>query len=85
MKLLKRLILIIGAIGFSGCSSVKYKLIHKSFELDSPCIFQKFTELEKAAMLESIGRKIDHNEQTCKIQHSKNNGILQAHNELHEN
>ena len=85
MKLLRILILITGGIGFSGCTSVKYKLIHESLEAqDSPCTFQKFTESEKAAMSESIGRKIDHNHQTCEIQHKKNNGILLKHNELHQ-
>lgn len=84
MKLLRILILITGGIIFSGCSSVKYKLIHKSLELDNPCIFQKLTESEKAVILESTGRKIDHNHQSCEIQHKKNSGILQAHNELHQ-
>ena len=84
MKLLKILILMIGVNASSACSTTKYKIIHKSLELSTPCVFVKFTETEIQSMSEAVGRKIDHNHQNCEIQHKKNNGILAKHNELHQ-
>ena len=84
MKLLKILILTIGVTTSSSCSTIRYKNIHVGLELQTPCIFEKFTEEEKQVMSETIGRKIDHNHQSCEIQHKKNSDILLKHNELHK-
>lgn len=99
MKLLKISILIIGGIGFSGCSTTKYRQYHVSLELESPCISVKLTKKEKEhvfpdpidkdnlteseLIIDAVGRKIDGSYQTCGKNHIKNSGILTKHNELH--
>ena len=84
MKLLKILMITTGALAFNGCSTTRYKIIHVDLELSTPCVFQKFTESEKVAMSGAIGRKIYRNQQSCRILHQKNSGIIQTHNELHQ-
>ena len=83
MKLLKILMILIGGTVFNGCST-KYAIIHIPLEIESPCVFEKFTEEEKQAItLEATGRKIYRNQQGCIIRHQKNSAIMQTHNELH--
>lgn len=84
MKLLKILILIIGVILSSSCSTTRYKIIHLDLESSTPCVFEKFTDLEKQEMSETIGRKIYGNQQSCKIRYQANYDKLSAHNQAHK-
>jgi len=84
MKILKILTILIGALAFSACSSTKYKIIHVPLELPTPCEYEKFTEEEKAAMSEAIGRKIYRNQKSCIIRNQANSDIITIHNELHK-
>jgi len=100
MKLLRILILIIGGIGFSGCSTTKYRQYHVGLELESPCISVKLTEKERdhvfpepidknnltesELIIDAVGRKIDGSHQTCDKNNNKNSVILLKHNELHQ-
>ena len=85
MKLLKILMIVTGAIGFSGCSTTKHIIAHVDLQLESPCVFEKFTESEKDTMTEDVGRKIYRNQQSCLIHQKANYARIQAHNRLHQN
>ena len=84
MKELKILMVLIGVIISSSCSTTRYRNIHLDLALQTPCIFEKFTEEEKQVMSEPIGQKIYRNQQSCKIRYQKNYDIISAHNEAHK-
>ncbi len=80
----KLLILMIGVLGSSGCID-RYRIIHEDLALEPVCVFQKFTESEKDSMTEEVGRKIYHNQQTCRINEEVNTKLVTSHNKAHMN
>lgn len=82
MKPLKIMMVLIGAIVFSGCST-QLKIIHVPVDLKDPCLFEKYTESEKDTMSEEVGRKTARNQNACRIRHQRNNDIIKKHNESH--
>ena len=76
------LMILIGAIIFS-CST-EYKIIHKELSIPDQCLFEKFTEIEKDSMVESVGRKIYRNQLNCEIRQKRINDIIFIHNEVHK-
>ena len=77
------LTILIGGI-ISSCSTTKYRVIHKPITLPDTCIFEKFSEAEKISMVESVGRKIFRNQETCRIRQLRIRALIKAHNEAHE-
>ncbi len=85
MRLLKILMIVIGGLAFSGCSTTKHIIAHVDLTLEDPCIFEKFSESEKNTMMEDVGKKIYRNQQSCQIRYNKNRVILESHNIAHKN
>lgn len=85
MKKLRILLIVIGGLGFSACSTTKHIIAHVDLDLESPCVFEKFSELEKDTMSEEVGKKIYRNQQSCVIHQKANYDKLQVHNRLHQN
>ena len=67
----------------SGCCTPKIKLIHEPVEVPNNCIFEKFTESEKALMSNSIGQRIYRNQERCRLRNNRINDIINAHNQEH--
>ena len=84
MKHLKIVLVLTIWIGCSSCASTKYINTHVDLQIDDPCVFEKYTLEEKLSMTREVGEKTLRNQQSCKILHQKNSGIIQTHNELHQ-
>lgn len=72
-------------IGCSSCTSTKYLNTHVNVEIDDPCVFEKYTLEEKQSMTRQVGERTLRNQDSCRIRSNKNNAIINAHNELHNN
>ena len=79
MKLSIMLILLL-----SACTTTKHVIIHVPIKVESPCVFEKFTEAEKSTMIEEVGRKIRRNQVTCFEKFKTIQKDIDAHNKLHE-
>ena len=85
MKLLKILMIITGSLIFSACTSTMHIIAHVDLQLESPCVFEKFTESEKDTITEDVGKKIYRNQLSCEIHSKANYARIQAHNNAHKN
>jgi len=66
-----------------GCST-RYVNVHKSLTIPTQCNFQKFSEEEKASMLDAVGQKIFQNQEVCRIRQARIETLIKAHNEAHK-
>ena len=83
MSLLKILLIVIGAIISSACST--NVTVHVPLQIPTQCNFEKFTEAEKDQMPESTGKRIFRNQETCRIRQVRINALIKKHNEAHIN
>lgn len=101
MQKLKILMILIGVITCSSCTTVKHKKIHDPLILPHNCNFEKLTNDEKInvfpepldtenlttkdRMIESVGRKIYRNNHSCETRQKRINSLIKTHNEEHKN
>lgn len=90
MQKLKILMILIGVVISSSCTTVKYKKIHDPLTVPYNCIFEKFTQeeanyLESAPIGDKIGRKIYRNNHSCETRQKRINSLIKTHNEEHKN
>lgn len=83
-----RMTVLIGtmAITFSSCHTTKVRTVHVPLKLLENCVFEKYTEKEKAYLRvqegQTIGKKIRRNQLRCKNIYDKNKQLVAKHNDL---
>jgi len=77
-----RLMILIGLIAFSGCTTTKIRTVYVPVKLFENCIFEKFTQEEKATIADAVGEKIFRNQENCRIIKRANDKLIKKHNKL---